>query len=320
MSAAVLEISNASRAFADREALQDVSLNIAAGEIVALLGPNGAGKTTLLRAVAGRLQLDSGSVLVMGKNPLDDNSARGALGIVPQTIALYPNLTARQNLDVFARLSGLKGSAIKKSVDEALTSAALQDRADDVLTDLSGGMQRRLNIVAGTLHHPKLLLLDEPTVGVDMQARESIHALLQDLRDAGMAILFITHDFDQAAVIAGRAAFMAQGKLLLEGSVAGLIKDAFGGAKEGVVELLQAATPEAQQILTASGLSSTDEKCVWSGPLTGGYADITQLEHRLETVGAHVAEIRVREPGLGGVFMQLIDKPTGQQNQPGAAK
>jgi ABC-2 type transport system ATP-binding protein len=320
MSATVLEISNASRAFADREALQDVSLNVAAGEIVALLGPNGAGKTTLLRAVAGRLKLDSGSVLVMGKNPLDDNSARGALGIVPQTIALYPQLTARQNLDVFARLSGLKGSAIKKSVDEALTCAALQDRADDVLTDLSGGMQRRLNIVAGTLHHPKLLLLDEPTVGVDMQARESVHALLQDLRDAGMAILFITHDFDQAAVIAGRAAFMAQGKLLLEGSVAGLIKDAFGGAKEGVVELLQAATSEAQQILTASGLSSTDEKCVWSGPLIGGYADITQLEHRLETVGAHVAEIRVREPGLGGVFMQLIDKPTGQQNQPGAAK
>jgi ABC-2 type transport system ATP-binding protein len=317
MSATVLEISNASRAFADRQALHDVSLTVAAGEIVALLGPNGAGKTTLLRAVAGRLQLDSGSVLVMGKNPLDDNSARGALGIVPQSIALYPHLTARQNLDVFARLSGLKGSAIKKSVDEALTCAALQDRADDVLSDLSGGMQRRLNIMAGTLHHPKLLLLDEPTVGVDMQARESIYALLQDLRDAGMAILFITHDFDQAAAIAGRAAFMAQGKLLLEGSVAGLIKDAFGGAKEGVVELLQAATPEAQQILTASGLSSTDEQYVWSGPLTGGYADITRLEHHLETSGAHIAEIRVREPGLGGVFMQLMDKQPGQ---PGSAK
>jgi ABC-2 type transport system ATP-binding protein len=317
MSATVLEISNASRAFADRQALHDVSLTVAAGEIVALLGPNGAGKTTLLRAVAGRLQLDSGSVLVMGKNPLDDNSARGALGIVPQSIALYPHLTARQNLDVFARLSGLKGSAIKKSVDEALTCAALQDRADDVLSDLSGGMQRRLNIMAGTLHHPKLLLLDEPTVGVDMQARESIYALLQDLRDAGMAILFITHDFDQAAAIAGRAAFMAQGKLLLEGSVAGLIKDAFGGAKEGVVELLQAATPEAQQILTASGLSSTDEQYVWSGPLTGGYADITRLEHHLETSGAHIAEIRVREPGLGGVFMQLMDKQPGQ---PGSDK
>jgi ABC-2 type transport system ATP-binding protein len=132
-----------------------------------------------------------------------------------------------------------------------------------------------------------------------------------------MAILFITHDFDQAAAIAGRAAFMSQGKLLLEGSVAGLIKDAFGGAKEGVVELLQAATPEAQQILTASGLSSTDEQCVWSGPLTGGYADITRLEHHLETSGAHIAEIRVREPGLGGVFMQLMDKQPGQ---PGSAK
>ncbi len=312
MSATVLKISNASRAFVGREALHDVSLNVAAGEIVALLGPNGAGKTTLLRAIAGRLQLDTGSVLVMGKNPLNDNSARSALGIVPQTIALYPHLTARHNLDVLARLSGLKGSAIKKAVDEALTCAALQDRADDVLTNLSGGMQRRLNIVAGTLHHPRLLLLDEPTVGVDMQARDLIHVLLQDLRNAGMAILFITHDFDQAAAIADRAAFMAQGKLLLEGSVAGLIKDAFGGAKEGVVELLQAANPEAQQVLMTSGLSSTDEERIWSGPLTGNYADITRLEHHLETVGAHVAEIRIREPGLGGVFMQLMDKQLGQ--------
>lgn len=312
MSATLLEINNASRAFADRQALHNVSLNVAAGEIVALLGPNGAGKTTLMRAVAGRLQLDSGSVLVMGRDPVSDNSARSALGIVPQTIALYSQLTARQNLDVLARLSGLKGSAINQAVDEALTSAALHDRADDVLTDLSGGMQRRLNIVAGTLHHPGLLLLDEPTVGVDIQARESIHALLKNLRDAGIGILFSTHDFDQAAVIADRAAFMAQGKLLLEGPVKDLIKNAFGDAKEGIVELAQPASPDAQQVLMASGLSSADDKYVWSGPLTGGYADIARLENSLEASGAHVAEIRVREPGLGGVFMQLMDKPTGQ--------
>ena len=152
MSATILEIANASRAFADRAALHDVSLQVAAGEIVALLGPNGAGKTTLMRAIAGRLRLDSGSVRVLGLDPYTSDAARAALGIVPQSIALYPQLTVRQNLDVFARLSGLKKQAMAAAIDAALTRAALTDRADERLTTLSGGMQRRLNIVAGTLH------------------------------------------------------------------------------------------------------------------------------------------------------------------------
>ena len=224
MSATILEVKDARRSFIDRQALTDVSLIVDAGEIVALLGPNGAGKTTLMRAIAGRLQLDEGRVSVAGLDPVADSAARQALGVVPQTIALYPQLTARQNLDVMARLGGLKGDAVKAAVDEALTRAALTDRADDRLTALSGGMQRRLNIVAGALHRPKLLLLDEPTVGVDMHSRESIHALLRVLRDTGIGILFSTHDFDQAAEVADRAAFMAQGRLLLEGPVSELIE------------------------------------------------------------------------------------------------
>ena len=154
MSATVLEIRNSRRAFADLQALHDVSLDVGEGEIVALLGPNGAGKTTLMRAIAGRLQLDSGSVRIMGLNPFTDSAARRALGIVPQTIALYSHLTARQNLDVLARLSGLKGKSIEAAVDEALVRAGLQDRADEQLTSLSGGMQRRLNIVAGAPSYP----------------------------------------------------------------------------------------------------------------------------------------------------------------------
>ncbi len=312
MSTTVLEISKARRAFADRQALQDVSLDVGEGEIVALLGPNGAGKTTLMRAVAGRLQLDSGSVRVAGRDPVTDSAARGALGVVPQSIALYSQLTARQNLDVLARLSGLKGKSIASSVDEALARADLQGRADELLTSLSGGMQRRLNIVAGTLHHPRLLLLDEPTVGVDMKARESIHALLHVLRDTGIGILFSTHDFDQAAEVADRAAFMAEGQLLLEGPVAELIKNAFGESKEAVVALAQPAAAEAQRILVDRGLRMDRDEHRWSGPLAGGYAELAQLETQLEQSGAHVSEIRVREPGLGGVFMQLMDKVVAQ--------
>jgi len=308
MSATILEIANASRAFAKRPALHDVSLQVAAGEIVALLGPNGAGKTTLMRAIAGRLRLDSGSVRILGMDPYTSDAARATLGIVPQSIALYPQLTVRQNLDVFARLTGLKQPGMAASIDAALTRAALTDRADERLTTLSGGMQRRLNIVAGTLHQPKILLLDEPTVGVDIQMREAIHALLRELRDAGMAILFSTHDFDQAAAVADRAAFMKDGRLLLAGPVPELIRAAFGDAKEIVVLLDQLPPPPAQKILVDWGFTQSEDQHEWHGPLKGDYTALAQLETQLQQATAHVAEIRVREPGLGGVFMRLMDR------------
>ncbi|MDG1462752.1 MAG: ABC transporter ATP-binding protein, partial [Gammaproteobacteria bacterium] len=136
----VLEVVAAHRAFAERQALSDVHLKASGGEIIALLGPNGAGKTSLMRAIAGRLKLDKGSVTVVGSDPQVVSAAREKLGIVPQTIALYPSLTARQNLDVFARLAGLKSAAIQKSVKLALSRAQLEDRANDQLSELSGGM------------------------------------------------------------------------------------------------------------------------------------------------------------------------------------
>jgi ABC-2 type transport system ATP-binding protein len=261
-----------------------------------------------MRAIAGRLRLDSGSVRVLGLDPHSSDAARAVLGIVPQSLALYPQLTVRQNLDVFARLTGLQGAAVTAAIDEALTRAALSDRADERLTTLSGGMQRRLNIVAGTLHHPKLLLLDEPTVGVDIQMRESIHDLLRALRAAGMAIVFSTHDFDQAAAVADRAAFMVEGRLLLAGPVPELIRTAFGDAKEIVVLLNQTPAPQAAKILGDWNLTGSDDQHEWHGPLDGDYAALARLETQLQQAGAHVAEIRVREPGLGGVFMRLMDR------------
>ena len=290
--------------------MQGVDLSVSAGEIVALLGPNGSGKTTLMRAIAGRLTLDQGRVSVLGADPVTDGKARQALGIVPQTIALYPQLTARQNLEVLARLSGLARPATRTAVEQSLLRTGLVERADDRLADLSGGMQRRLNIIAGTLHEPKLLLLDEPTVGVDIHARESVHALLRTLSETGIGMLLSTHDFDQAADVADRAAFMSQGRLLLEGPVDALINEYFGDAKEAIVTLADPPTPDAQQILTEFGLHAGDEDRVWSGPLPDGYAQLARLESRMDRAGVQVAEMRIREPGLGGVFMQIIEQDT----------
>lgn len=308
MSTAILEFTKACRNFGDREALKDISLSICAGEIVALLGPNGAGKTTLIRAATGRIRLDSGSVSVTGRNPVTDSGARRALGIVPQTLALYPQLSSRENLDVFARLMGLTGAAVGRAVEQALERADLQDRADELLVRLSGGMQRRLNIVAGTLHSPQLLLLDEPTVGVDLPSRESIQALLQALRDTGMGIVVSTHDFEQAASIADRAVFLAQGRLLRQGSVEELINDVFGDAKEGLVSLGAAASAPAAAILEKFNLYTTSNDQLWSGPLRGGYPELEKLESQLHAVGARVAEVRLRDPGLSGVFLHTMSE------------
>jgi ABC-2 type transport system ATP-binding protein len=305
MSEPVLEISGARRRFAERKVLHEVSIRVAQGEILALLGPNGAGKTTLMRAAAGRLRLEAGTVRVAGRDPAIDKAARGALGIVPQTLALYPHLTAQENLDVFARLMGLKGKAVVQAVRDGLEQAGLGDRGHDVLADLSGGMQRRLNIVAGTLHKPQLLLLDEPTVGVDLTAREAIHALLHDLRDSGMGMLLTTHDFDQAASIADRVAFMLDGRILVQGSVASLIQKTFGTAKELVVSLDSPADSTGKAILQSFRLRPTRDSRLWSGPLIGGYEALGQIEQQLEQSGLHAAEIRLRDPGLNGVFLQL---------------
>ncbi|MEE4184316.1 MAG: ABC transporter ATP-binding protein, partial [Gammaproteobacteria bacterium] len=198
MSGPVLELAGARCTLGQRQALDGVDLSVNAGELVALLGPNGAGKTTLLRACSGRIRLSAGTARVAGRNPATDPAARRALGIVPQNIALYPQLAAQDNLSVFAQLAGLRGAARRAAVARALQRAGLQARAGELVKNLSGGMQRRLNIVAGALHEPRLLLLDEPTVGVDPAARESIHALLEKLRADGMGLLLTTHDLEQA--------------------------------------------------------------------------------------------------------------------------
>ncbi|MDH3978309.1 MAG: ABC transporter ATP-binding protein [Gammaproteobacteria bacterium] len=305
MSSYVLEITGAMRRFAEDRGLNDVSLKVAAGEMVALVGPNGAGKTTLMRAAAGRLQLEAGTVRVNGLDPAKDRKARSALGVVPQTIALYPQLTARENLDIFARLLGVKGAAIKKAVNDGLERAGLTSRANDALGELSGGMQRRLNIIAGTLHAPKLLLLDEPTVGVDLPAREAIHGLLEALRDAGMGMLLTTHDLEQAAMLADRVALMVKGSIVEQGSAAELVSKVFGDSKELIVALSKPADTEAEPVLRELVLRPTRDRRIWSGPLTVGYEDLPDIERKLEAENLHVAEIRLRDPGLDSVFLQL---------------
>jgi ABC-2 type transport system ATP-binding protein len=288
--------------------LDGVDLSLHRGEIYALLGPNGAGKTSLVRAICGRVRLDSGSVRLAGLDSGAGATFRRRLGLVPQEIALYPDLTVRENLEILGRLAGLALGEAKAATALALEWTGLADRASSRVLTLSGGLQRRVNLAAGTLHRPEVLLLDEPTVGVDPQARERIHDLLRRLRGEGMAILLATHDLDQAAELADRIGILVDGSLRAEGTLAELVEASFGSARELSLHLAAAPDEVAMRLLKAEGLEPASDPRRWAGPLAGGFASVSALGQRLADARVPLAELRLREPGLRGVFFRVAGR------------
>jgi ABC-2 type transport system ATP-binding protein len=302
------EVHDARRRIGDRPVLQGVDLQLRRGEIYGLLGPNGAGKTSLVRAICGRLALDSGSVRIGGADPGREPRARRRLGVVPQAIALYPDLTVLENLEILGRLAGVARRDLPAAIDRALGWTDLSDRRRDPVSTLSGGMQRRLNIAAGTLHDPEVLLLDEPTVGVDPSAREKIHELLQKLRARGLAILLTTHDLEQAESLADRIGILVGGRIRAEGSLESLVRSAFGDSRELTVSLSRDPDEDGRALMRREGLTAVDDERRWTGSLAGGYESLSGLGDRMSAVGLAVAEVRVREPGLRGVFFRLAGR------------
>jgi ABC-2 type transport system ATP-binding protein len=187
-----LHIDSVVKRFGDVTAVAGVSLDVPERQCLGLLGPNGAGKSTLIRSIVGRVRPDSGSIQVFG-HAASSAAARAELGWVPQELALYGLLTARENLEAFGRYQGLRGKALRDAIQWCLEWAALADRADTPAKTLSGGMRRRLNMAAGLLHRPRIVLLDEPTVGVDPQSRNRIFEMIEALRNEGTTVIYTTH-------------------------------------------------------------------------------------------------------------------------------
>jgi ABC-2 type transport system ATP-binding protein len=309
--APALLVEDAHRRFGSRKALDGASLALAPGEIYALLGPNGAGKTSLVRAIYGRVRLDSGRVATPAGDPRREPRARARLGLVPQELALYPDLTPRENLATFGRLAGLPRDRVSAAVAAALAWTGLDDRAGSRTGQLSGGQKRRLNLAAGTLHGPDVLLLDEPTVGIDPEAREGIHRLLRELRARGTAILLTTHDLDQAAELADRVGILVDGRVRAEGTPRALVEQAFGAGRELLITLAAPADEAARARLAAEGLAQAADAMSFSGPLEGGLPALAALGQRLAAAGVPVAEVRLREPGLRGVFFRVAGREMG---------
>ena len=301
----ILEVQAVRHAFGPRQALKGVSLEVRPGEIYALLGPNGAGKTTLVRAICGRLKPDGGEVRLVGRNPFSDGEARAALGLAPQALALYPQLTVAENLQTFASLAGLKGKAVGAAVARAMAVTSTAERAGALVRQLSGGFQRRVNIAAAILAAPRLLVLDEPTVGVDQIAKLAIGEALTQLRAEGVGILLVTHDLEQAGCLADRVGFLRDGEKVLEGAPDALISEAFGDQVEVEVDVGVANAADAGH-LADEGLS-LDENGVWRRLAPDGYALAGQLGQRLRAQGLTPREIRVRRPSLEQLFALVAE-------------
>ena len=283
--------------------LDGVDLVVRAGQCVAIVGPNGAGKTSLLRAVAGRLRLDGGLVRVAGVSPRDARRA-GAIGVVPQEIALFPDLTVRENLMILARLAGVLANRAGTAVNEALRWADLESRATSIVRTLSGGMRRRVNLLAGLLHDPWLLLLDEPTVGIDQEARARLLALLRTRCDAGMAALMVTHDAQEVAAIGDRVAVLVEGRVIACDTPAALTTAAFPDGSELTVTLADDPEPLQRLALGSAGLASRSCR-QWSGP-SAGLGQLASVVAGLGDAGMNVAEVRLQPPTLDGAVARLI--------------
>lgn len=301
----VLECEGLSRRFGDRLAVDDVSFSIAPGETYGLLGPNGAGKTTTIRMVCGLLRPDAGTVRLAGGDVRDNRDARQLVGYVPQEVALYPDLSARENLDFFGRLYGLRGDTLRRRVSDVLALVDLADRAGDRVESFSGGMRRRLNIGAGLVHRPRLLVLDEPTFGVDPQSRHAILASVQRFGAEGMAILYTTHYMEEAERLCRRVGIIDHGRLVAEGTRRELVSLV---AQRDRIELslsgdVQRFAEQARHLPGVERADTADGGAVLLVP--EGRRLLPSVLDVAERSGVAVRSVQVVEPDLESVFLHL---------------
>jgi ABC-2 type transport system ATP-binding protein len=306
---AALRCSGLRKRFGDRQAVDGIGFEIAAGETYGLLGPNGAGKTTTISMICGILARDAGEVVVAGE-PLDVGTthAKRLVGIVPQDLAIYPDLTARENLDYFGRLYGMHGAALRSRIDEVLEVVELADRQRDRTAGYSGGMKRRLNIAIGLLHGPRLLVLDEPTVGVDPQSRNAILASVETLGREGIGILYTTHYMEEAERVCDRVGIVDQGRIIAEGTRSELVR--LVGETDRVNLGASGDTRAAAEALRSYDgvLEATAREGGLDVILPEAATRLPGLLEAASRAGAVIRSVEVVEPDLEAVFLHLTGK------------
>ena len=309
-----IQVQNLVKAFGETKAVEGVSFEVEQGEIFSLLGPNGAGKTTTLSMLSCLLRPDEGDALVMGHSIKNDQmGVKAALGVVPQEIALYEDMSARENLDFWGKMYGLRGAALKARVDEVLEIIGLTERARDRVGKYSGGMKRRVNIGVALLHKPKVIYMDEPTVGIDPQSRRNILDSVVDLKKQGMTVLYTTHYMEEAQELSDHIAIMDHGKMIASGTNAELVK--IVGEMDRITVTINA---ESAKVLEAwKAVRGVKQVSAEDGTLTILADDSNRVLPRLfETAapgGVRITSVAIQEPNLEAVFLHLTGRALRDQ-------
>lgn len=304
----MLQISHLSKSFDSLKAVDDISLDIKVGEIFGLLGPNGAGKTTVISIIASLLKPDSGKIIIDSLDlDKDLRKIKKTMGVVPQDMAFYEELTAKENLIFWGKLQGLRKKTLEERIKYYLEKTGLVGRENEPLKKYSGGMKRRINLIIGLIHQPKLLLLDEPTIGIDVQTRLNIYEIIKEASSSGTTILYTTHNLQEAEELCHRIGIMDQGKILATGTLAELIK--IVEEKDIVLISGNFNADQGQKILTpfkdASILSLKDGKIVLSLEAS---RKIPLLLEEFFKEGISIDDVSIKKPNLESVFLKLTGK------------
>lgn len=327
---AILEVMNLEKKYGDHTVVKGINFTVEEGEVFGLLGPNGAGKTQTISMITGVIEPTAGTACVASQDILhEQKQVKQMIGLVPQDLALYPTLSARANLNFFGRIYGLRGQALKERVDDVLHVVALTDRADEPIENYSGGMKRRVNIAAGLVHQPKLLFLDEPTVGVDPQSRNQIFESVMRLnKEQGMSIVYTSHYMEEVELLCNRVAIIDEGRIIALDTIKNLVAMLGGG-------IIQIGLPSANQTLLhgLAALPAVQDACLDTPPALStseeepGEAEVTtsdgvvvkimtkNTQHAIINVidflnekDLNLLSLNILEPNLETVFLHLTGK------------
>jgi ABC-2 type transport system ATP-binding protein len=312
-----IQVQDLHRDFGDIRAVQGITFDVPAGQIFSLLGPNGAGKSTTISILSCLLHPTSGEAQVMGHSVLREPMAvKSVIGVVPQEIALYEDLSARENLEFWAKMYGLRGAALKQRVNEVLSTIGLTDRQKGRVAKFSGGMKRRLNIGIALLHRPQVIIMDEPTVGIDPQSRRNILDNVKELNRQGMTVLYTTHYMEEAQELSDEIAIMDQGKIIAQGTNEELVK--IVGELDRVELKLNAPAERVIGIWqTIEGVHKvTAEAGSESGPADGAVTLLVgdsnlvlpRLFESATRAGVRITSVETQEPNLETVFLHLTGR------------
>ncbi|MFS0725378.1 ATP-binding cassette domain-containing protein [Paenibacillus sp. 1P07SE] len=304
----VLEVEQVVKTYGQTQALQEASLQVREGTCFGLLGPNGAGKSTMMKLITGILQPDHGSIRVLGmQNRKQIETIRRQVGYVPQEITLHDELSAMQNLKFLGQMHGVRGAALQQRLNDGLSQVGLSERAKDRVGSYSGGMKRRVNLLGALLHQPKLVILDEPTVGIDPQSRHLIFEMIKALRSRGTTIIYSTHYMEEVEALCDDVAIIDHGRVIAQDSLHGLLDR----------HATRAVYVEAEGLELAPEVAGASEVAAkgrgWVLQSEEPVAVMEQLAARLGGEGRRVRALELLHPSLESVFLKL----TGTQLRDG---